>query len=77
GLRETTDIIETMGIERSYNQLVKAEIVLLVTDISGSVESIIERIWNIRSKIVNQQLIIIANCVCVLFVYKSEEVYVK
>ena len=61
GLRETTDIIETMGIERSYNQLVKAEIVLLVTDISGSVESIIERIWNIRSKIVNQHLIIIAN----------------
>ena len=61
GLRETTDIIETMGIERSYNQLVKAEIVLLVTDISGSVESIIERISKIRSKIVNQHLIIIAN----------------
>ena len=61
GLRETTDIIETMGIERSYDQLVKAEIVLLVTDISRSVESIIERIIKIRSKIVNQHLIIIAN----------------
>jgi tRNA modification GTPase len=61
GLRETTDLIETLGIERSYHQLGKAEIVLLVTDISESVEPIFDRIVKIREKIVDQQLIIVAN----------------
>ncbi|HZK93024.1 MAG TPA: tRNA uridine-5-carboxymethylaminomethyl(34) synthesis GTPase MnmE [Prolixibacteraceae bacterium] len=61
GIRETTDVIESMGIERSYNQLDKAEIVLLVTDISGSVRPILDRIVKIREKIADQQLIIIAN----------------
>lgn len=61
GIRETTDAIESMGIERSYHQLVKAEIVLLVTDISRPVQPIIERIVKIRRKIADQQLIIIAN----------------
>jgi len=61
GIRETTDIIESMGIERSYNQLDKAEIVLLVTDISRSIQPILDRIVKIREKIADQQLIIIAN----------------
>jgi tRNA modification GTPase len=61
GIRETKDLIESMGIERSYNQLGKAEIILLVTDISGSVRSIQERIVKIRKKIVDQKLIIVAN----------------
>jgi len=61
GIRETTDAIETMGIERSYNQLDKAEIVLLVTDISRSVQPILDRIVKIRDKIADQHLIIIAN----------------
>jgi len=61
GIRETTDVIESMGIERSYNQLDKAEIVLLVTDISRSVQPILDRIVKIREKIADQQLIIIAN----------------
>lgn len=61
GLRETADLIESMGIERSYQQLGKAEIVLLVTDISGSVDPILERIIKIREKIADKHLIIIAN----------------
>lgn len=61
GIRETIDVIESMGIERSYNQLDKAEIVLLVTDISGAVQPIVDRIVKIREKIVDQQLIIIGN----------------
>ena len=61
GIRDTADIIESMGIERSYLQLGKAEIVLLVTDISRSVEPIQDRILKIRKKITDQQLIIIAN----------------
>ena len=61
GIRETNDLIESMGIERSYNQLDKARIVLLVTDISRSLEPIRERILKIREKISDQRLIIIAN----------------
>lgn len=61
GIRETHDSIESMGIERSYHQLEKSEIVLLVTDISGSVEPIFDRIVKIRKKISNQKLLIIAN----------------
>ena len=61
GIRDTADIIETMGIERSYLQLEKAEIVLLVTDLSRAVEPIIDRIQKIRERITDQHLIIIAN----------------
>ena len=61
GIRDTADIIETMGIERSYLQLGKAEIVLLVTDLSRPPELIINRIKRIREKITDQRLIIIAN----------------
>ena len=61
GLRDTEDIIETMGIERTYNKLEKAEIVLLVIDLSESIDSIIHRISNIRKKIITQKLIIVGN----------------
>lgn len=61
GLRETSDLIETMGIERSYHQLEKAEIVLFVTDISRPFGPIFDRIMKIREKIIDQKLIIIAN----------------
>ncbi len=61
GLRETKDTIETIGIGRSYHQLGKAEIVLLVTDISGDVKHIFNRILQIRQKITGQKVIIVAN----------------
>ena len=61
GLRETKDTIETIGIGRSYHQLGKAEIVLLVTDISGDVKHIFNRILQIRKKITDQKVIIVAN----------------
>ena len=61
GLRETKDTIETIGIGRSYHQLGKAEIVLLVTDISGDVKHIFNRILQIRKKITGQKVIIVAN----------------
>lgn len=61
GIRDTADIIENMGIERSYLQLDKAEIVILVTDISRAILPITERIKSIREKIAHQQLIIVAN----------------
>lgn len=61
GLRDTVDVIETMGIERSYGKLEKAEIVLLVIDLTVSVEAIDTRISNIREKLTGQKLIIIGN----------------
>lgn len=61
GLRDTVDLIETMGIERSYGKLEKAEIVLLVIDLTDSIEAIFKRIDNIRNKLTGQKLIIIGN----------------
>jgi tRNA modification GTPase len=61
GLRETTDVIETMGIERTYGKIEKAEIVLLVVDLTETYETIIERIGKIRKKISGQKLIIVGN----------------
>jgi tRNA modification GTPase len=61
GIRETDDAIETMGIERSYDKLRKAEIVLLVVDLTNPVSVVTGRIANIRSHISAQHLIIVAN----------------
>ena len=61
GIRESVDIIENMGIERSYNKLEQAEIVLLVNDISNPLPLILERIEKIRQRIETQKLIIVAN----------------
>lgn len=61
GLRDTVDLIETIGIERSYGKLEKAEIVLLVIDLTDSIETIFKRINNIREKLTGQKLIIIGN----------------
>lgn len=61
GIRETTDAIENMGIERTFSKLRQAEIVLLVIDLTNPAGLIISRIENIRSHIENQHLIIVAN----------------
>ena len=61
GLRETTDTIESIGIERSYNKLEQAEIVLLVVDLMNPLALVLERIGKIRERIANQQLIIVGN----------------
>ena len=61
GLRETADVIETMGIERTYGKIEKSEIILLVIDLTESYDSIINRIEKIRKKIAGQKLIIVGN----------------
>jgi len=61
GLRDATEAIETMGIERTYGKLVKAEIVLLVIDLTDSFDAIFRRINGIREKINKQKLIIVGN----------------
>jgi len=61
GLRETNDTIENLGIERSYRKLEQATLVLLVIDLTSPVEAILGRIKEIRNKIKNQKLILVAN----------------
>lgn len=61
GIRETTDEIETLGIERSYSKLDLATVVILVVDTQNDFEVVIERINKIRKRINSQHLIIAAN----------------
>lgn len=61
GLRETVDTIESMGIQRTYGKMEKAEIILLVVDLSEAIETIISRIEDIRAKLSGQKLIIVGN----------------
>ena len=62
GLRKTTDRIENMGIERTYETLKKATIVILIVDTTNSFPVIEGRIKKIREKLQpDQHLIITAN----------------
>ncbi|HEY3372263.1 MAG TPA: tRNA uridine-5-carboxymethylaminomethyl(34) synthesis GTPase MnmE [Prolixibacteraceae bacterium] len=61
GIRETTDEIETLGIERSYHKLDQATVVILVVDTQNEFGVIAERIEKIRQRIKGQSLIIAAN----------------
>lgn len=61
GIRETTDEIETLGIERSYSKLDQATVVILVIDTQNELDIISNRISKIRKRLVGQHLIIAAN----------------
>lgn len=61
GIRETTDEIETLGIERSYSKLDQATVVILVVDMLNDFETVLGRIAKIRERISGQHLIIAAN----------------
>ncbi len=61
GIRETTDKIETLGIERSYSKLDQATVVILVVDTLNNFEIIADRIAKIRKRITDQHLIVAAN----------------
>ena len=61
GIRETTDEIETLGIERSYSKLDQATVVILVVDTQNDFEVVASRIAKIRERLNDQHLIIAAN----------------
>ena len=61
GIRETTDEIESLGIERSYSKLDQATVVILVVDTQNELSIISERITKIRERLTGQHLIIAAN----------------
>jgi tRNA modification GTPase len=62
GIRDTKDHIENLGIERSYNKLNLATVVLLVVDMQNPYPIVKQRIDKIRKRISSdQKLIIVAN----------------
>lgn len=63
GLRETSDIVELMGIKKTYEKISQASVVLMIDEISDSPESINTRVASIREMINGdeKQLIILIN----------------
>jgi len=51
GIRTTQDRIESMGIERTYNKMKQAQVVLLLVDADRDMESINESIANVNKTI--------------------------
>jgi tRNA modification GTPase len=63
GLRETSDVIENLGIQRTYEKISKASVILLVDEVNESAKAINERAEFIRNIVRGQEktLIIIIN----------------
>jgi tRNA modification GTPase len=63
GLRETTDVIESLGIKKTFEKISQASIILLIDEISDSPGLINSRIEAIRENITGteKQLIILIN----------------
>lgn len=74
GIRETTDIIESIGIERTFQKLSQSEIVLLVVDSTEKTEKIEHIIDKVRPYCVDKQLIIVLNKEELINQNKKEEI---
>jgi len=63
GLRETSDVIESLGIKKTHEKISQASVILLVDEISDSAESINKRTDAIRESIsgTGKRLIILIN----------------
>jgi tRNA modification GTPase len=60
GIRETTDTIESMGIERSLQKAKEATIILLLVEASEAVQDIVEQYKNLQTT-ATQRVIILVN----------------
>lgn len=61
GIRETTDMIENLGIERTYQKLEQAVVVLWVVDLTTPIEQIEALAKNILPKATDKQLLLVFN----------------
>lgn len=63
GLRETSDIIEVMGIKKTHEKITQASVILLIDEISDSAVSINKRIRSMKELITDSEkrLIILIN----------------
>ena len=66
GIRETTDAIETIGIERTFQKLDQASIVLWVIDLNTPIDQIEALSQKLQSKLKDKQLILVFNKVDLL-----------
>ncbi len=75
GLRETTDVIESMGIKKTHEKIEQASIVMLVDEISDSPADINKRIGVIRNMIMgsDKRLFILINKTDQVFPESQEE----
>lgn len=62
GLRQTTDTIESIGIERAFAKIEKARIVLYIADAQNNIREIVDEVDSFASKITpSQSLIVLVN----------------
>lgn len=63
GLRETADLIESLGIRKTYQKIDQARIVLLLTDAQSSASQMLEAVKVIRQQIRDdqKQMVLIVN----------------
>lgn len=63
GIRDTTDTIETIGIERTYDRIAKSSIVLLLVDATEKIDEIAQAVKKVKEKIgaTGKKLIVIVN----------------
>ena len=63
GLRETTDVIEVLGIKKTHEKINQASVILLIDEISDPAESINKRAKSIREmiRVSDKRLIILIN----------------
>lgn len=66
GIRETSDAVETLGIERTFKKLEQANIILWVVDAATSDEHILKLYSKIESYINNQKIVMVFNKVDVV-----------
>lgn len=61
GIRQTTDVVETLGIERTYQKIEQASIVIWMIDMTTSVDKIEQLASLIKPKLEDKNVIILFN----------------
>jgi len=59
GLRHTKDAIESMGVERAYNKITQAKVILLIVDAQISTDEVIHSVEEVKTKLTDDQRLII------------------
>lgn len=74
GLRETSDKVEKMGIERSYREMDKAAVVLWVVDASQPIQHLDELAEKIKQHLSDQKLVVVFNKIDLIDEEKRKEI---
>lgn len=73
GIRQTSDVIESMGIERTYQKIEQASIVIWMIDLTTSIDKIESLASLITPKLQDKNLILLFNKADLLSVDQQEE----